>query len=126
MIFMFLPQILVAAAGSFGEIMFPVLITIAALKGKAYFAAIFGMLWIGLALRSVGQYMADARTQAIPLVGPGQNIKHDWNYIFGELGWLNADTAIGGTVQVIGVIIGVLALTYGLMLVVSYMMDKTD
>lgn len=121
LIVMFLPQILVAAAGSFGEIIFPVLIVIAALKGRAYFAMVFGLLWLSLALRSVGQYMADARTQAIPLAGPGENITHDWNYIFSELGWLNADTAIGGAVQIFGAIIGALALAYGLMLVVSYM-----
>lgn len=126
LIVMFLPSILVAFAGSFGEIMFPVLITIAALKGKAHFAAIFGLLWLSLALRSVGQYMADARTQAIPLIGPGENIKHDWNFIFSELGWLGADTTIGGAMQVIGVIIGVLALAYGLLLIVSYTMDKAE
>lgn len=126
LVVMFLPQILVAMAGSIGEVLFPILIVIASLRAKAYFAMIFGLLWLGLALRSVGLYMADARAQAIPIIGPGQNVHHDWNYVFGELGWLGADTVIGGTVQAVGAIIGALALVYGLMLVASYFMNTTE
>src|SRR4051812_22814937 len=38
----FLPAIMTAAAGSIGEVTFTILIVIAALKAKSYFAAIFG------------------------------------------------------------------------------------
>lgn len=63
-----------------------------------------------LTLKSVGLYMADARTQLLPLVGPGETVQHDWNYVFTQLGWLNADTMIGGAVQGTGVVIGVVSL----------------
>lgn len=126
LIVMFLPPVLVAMAGSVGEILFPILIVIAGLKGKAHFAMIFGLLWLSLALRSVGQYMADATTQAIPIIGPGPNIKHDWNFAFGELGWLDASIAIGNTVQALGVVTGVVALAYGLWLLVTYFIGKSE
>lgn len=119
LIVFFLPPILVAAAGSVGEILFTILLLVAALKSRAYFAAVFAGLWIMLALNSVGRYMADARSQLIPLVGPGETIKHDWNYILGQLGWLDADIFIGTMVRVIGNFIGVVALGFGLWLIIK-------
>lgn len=115
----FLPQILVALAGSVGEISFTILILYATIKGKAYFAAIFAGLWIMFAMSNVGHYMADARSQLLPLMGPGETVQHDWNYIFGQLGWLNADTAIGGTLRGLGIAVGVVALGWGIYLIIT-------
>jgi len=113
----FMPAIFVAAAGSIGEITFTILLLAATLKAKAYFAACFAGLWMMLAFMSVGRYMADARAQLIPLIGPGETVQHDWNYVFTQFDWLNADTAIGGTVQGIGITIGAVSLAAGLFLI---------
>ncbi|MGB3946179.1 MAG: hypothetical protein WBK76_05080 [Candidatus Saccharimonadales bacterium] len=110
LIVMFLPPVLVAAAGSVGEISFVALMTYAAVKAKSYFAACFTGLWLMLAFRSVGLYMADARAQQLPLLGPGETVQHDWNFVFSQLGWLNADVFIGTVVQAIGVVIGIISL----------------
>lgn len=119
LVFFFLPSIMTAAAGSIGEISFTTLIVAAALKARSYFAAIFGCLWMMLAMNSVGRYMADARTQQIPLIGPSEVVNHDWNYVFSQLGWLDFDVLIGATVRGLGDIIGGLALIFGLYLIVS-------
>ena len=119
LIFSFLPQILVAAAGSIGEVSFTVLVLAATIKGKAYFASVFAALWVMLAMSSAGRYMADARSQLLPLIGPGETVQHDWNYVFGQLGWLNADAAIGGGVRIVGIIVGAAALGWGLYLIVT-------
>lgn len=116
---MFLPQIFTAAAGSIGEVAFAILIVIAAIKGRAYFAAIFGALWVMLAMNSAGRYMADARTQQIPLVGFSNQPTHDWNFVFGQLGWLQADIAIGTVIRGIGDVVGVVALGIGIWLIVK-------
>ena len=121
---MFLPAILVAAAGSVGEIGFVILMMVAAAKAKAYFALCFDGLWLMLALRSVGNYMADARAQQLPLMGPGEMVQHDWNFIFSQLGWLEADTAIGGTVQAIGVVAGVVSLLFAAYLIYFKLTQK--
>lgn len=118
-VFAFLPAVFVAAAGSFGEISFTLLLLFATLKAKAYFASIFAALWVMLAMNSVGNYMADARAQSLPLIGPGDTVKHDWNFVFGELGWLNNDMIIGRTVTIIGDIIGVVALLFGVYLIIT-------
>lgn len=121
---MFLPSLLVALAGSVGEIAFTSLILFACIKYKSYFAAIFASLWLMLALRSVGRYMADARAQAMPLIGPGESVQHDWAYIFGQLGWLQADTIIGGVTQGLGVLIGIAALLAGAAMIFWKMYQK--
>lgn len=118
-VFAFLPPILTAAAGSLGEIIFTVLILYAAYRAKSYFAMIFGSLWLMLAMTSAGNYMADARTQAIPLIGPGENPQHDWHFVLGQLGWLDYDTLIGGIVRITGDVIAALGLIIGLLLILS-------
>lgn len=121
----FLPQLFTAAAGSIGEIGFTVLIVIAALKTRSYFAAVFGGIWVMLAMHSAGRYMADARTQQLPLVSFGDTAKHDWNFVFTQLGWIHNDTIIGGVVTVVGTVIGVAALVFGLYLIVRMILEKT-
>lgn len=113
----FLPLIWVAIAGSAGELSFTILLLYATRKGRAYFASVFAGLWIMLALRSIGRYMADARSQILDLIGPGEVTVHDWNYVFGQLNWLDYDTIIGGTFSFIGNIVGFLALCYGAYLI---------
>jgi hypothetical protein len=113
-VFGFLPPVAVAAAGSLSEIAFTGLLVFATFRAKSYWAAIFAMLWLMLAMNSAGTYMADARAQLLPLIGAGPDPIHDWHFVFGQLGWLNADVAIGTTVKVIGDIIGTSALLFGL------------
>ena len=113
----FLPAIFVAAAGSIGEVSFTLLLLFATLKAKSYFAAVFTGLWVMLGFMSAGRYMADARAQNLPLIGPGETVQHDWHYVFSQLGWLNADTFIGGSMQAIGIIIGAGGLLFGLYLI---------
>ena len=119
LLFAFLPDVLTAASGSLSEIVFTSLIVLAALRAKSNWAVIFGLLWLMLAMISAGNYMADARLQAMPLMGPSPDPQHDWHFVFSELGWLNADTAIGTAVKVIGRIAGAIGLLYGLLLIVK-------
>jgi hypothetical protein len=114
----FLPPIFVAAAGSIGEVCFTLLLLFATLKAKSYFATVFTGQWVMLGFISAGRYMADARAQMLPLIGPGETVKHDWNFVFSQLGWLNADTLIGGTMTTIGTTVGVCGLLFGIYLII--------
>jgi hypothetical protein len=120
---MFLPAILVASAGSIGEISFTCLVAFAAFRVKSYFAGIFGLLWVMLAMHSAGRYMADARDQFLPLVGPGTDPQHDWHFVFGQLGWLPYDTMIGGFIRGIGSGVGFIGLVFGLWLLILIAMN---
>lgn len=52
----------------------------------------------------IATYMADARSQGLPLVtvGDAEFGGHDWFRIFSSLGLLRYDRAIGGTARVLG------------------------
>jgi hypothetical protein len=126
LVFAFLPSIFVAAAGSFGEIAFTVLIGIAAIKARAYFAIVFAGLWVMLAMNSVGRYMADARTQIIPLMSAGPEPIHDWHFVFNALGWLPYDTLIGGFVRGLGDVIGLVAIVFGLWMIITMFTAKNN
>lgn len=119
MIMAFLPPIITAAAGSIGEVGFTALIAYAGFRAKSYFAGIFGLLWVMLAMNSAGRYMADARAQQLQLIGMSDHPIHDWNFVFGQLGWLQADTLIGSAVRIVGDSIGAAGLLLGLFLVIK-------
>ncbi|MBL8159096.1 hypothetical protein JNJ66_01430 [Candidatus Saccharibacteria bacterium] len=115
----FFPPIIVALAGSMGEIMVGGLMTFAGFHSKNRFAGIFGMLWLMLACHSVGTYIADARAQQLQLVGPGADPKHDWHFILEQWNMLPADTAIGASVRGLGSLIGLAGLLLGLWIIIQ-------
>jgi hypothetical protein len=59
----------------------------------------FSLFWLFENFLYIGTYMADARAEALPLVGSGD---HDWNILFSRWGLLLQDTRIGGTTRVLG------------------------
>ncbi|MFZ2544586.1 MAG: hypothetical protein WAW80_01280 [Candidatus Saccharimonadales bacterium] len=123
-VFVFLPPILTASAGSLGEIAFTSLIVYASYRAKSYFAMTFGLIWLMLAMTSAGNYMADARTQAMPLVGPSENPQHDWHFVFSQLGWLNNDIFIGGMVKIIGDVLGAVGLILRLIIIINELVRR--
>lgn len=69
------------------------------------------LIWLGENLLNIARYMADARTQVLPLVGGGE---HDWTEIFSRWGILHLDKRVAGMTRVVAVllIIGVMLWLY--------------
>lgn len=61
-----------------------------------------GVVWLGENGLNVARYMADARTQALPLVGGGD---HDWTEILSRWGWLAADTRLAGLLRLFATLV---------------------
>lgn len=59
----------------------------------------FCLFWFFENFLYIGVYMADARAQALPLVGSGD---HDWAILFGQWGMLAHDRGIGQMTRIIG------------------------
>ncbi len=109
----FLPQILVAAAGSMAELLLGIVLIITAFLTRSYFASLFCFLWFMLATQSVADYIADARKMALPLVSfGGDNAIHDWHFILDSLGLLEQDTLIAGLLRGVGIFAGIFALIF--------------
>ncbi len=114
-----LPPTLCASAGSLSELLFGGVLVVVAYKKRAYITTIFATLWYLFASLSAGRYMADARSQLMPLVsvasalGDEGEVIHDWHAVFGRLGILGADTVIGSTVKGAGILLALSAfITY--------------
>lgn len=70
-------------------------------RGHAAGAAA-GLVWLGESLLNVARYMADARSQLLPLVGGGD---HDWAEIFGRWHILHLDQRVAGLVRMVAVLV---------------------
>lgn len=93
----FLPRVMYFAAGSVGQILWPLGIGIAFLAiNKDLLGAGLCFAWAGAAAQNVSQYIADAPTMGLPLIGG----MHDWNTILGP-DHLDALDAAKGLSQVV-------------------------
>lgn len=106
---MWLPRLATALAGSLLQLLAP-----AALAAYFWFArrdlpaATVLVAWLGVSLRNVSVYMADANARILPLFG-GQD-GHDWAFIFGQWHVLDSAERIAGFVSALGFIAFVVAL----------------
>jgi len=116
------PGIIRYSSGSIIELLVPTLMIIFALKARYYFVAIYSSVLLMLTSKSVGAYMADAIQQKLLVVNPfvpkDVKIAHDWNIVFVDLKILPYSELIGDTVRVLGTIICLIALCFGVYLLI--------
>ena len=98
--------------GTLFQIIVPAVFTGHFVKRGDKHAAFSCLWWVAQNFWNVSVYIADARSEALPLVGGGE---HDWNFLLGRFGWLNKDHVIAHDVWVVGVMIFVVAIGGGLL-----------
>lgn len=79
--------------GTLMQLLVPLLILGSAWLRRETAAAAAAVAWLMESLLNVARYMADAREQALPLVGGGE---HDWAHILGRWGLLAWDRRLAG------------------------------
>lgn len=83
-------------------------------RQRDYFAIAFALGWLATNLYDVAVYVADARVQALPLVGLGSGEPiHDWGYLLGALGLLSADQVLATALRGLGATSFLLSLALG-------------
>jgi hypothetical protein len=85
--------------GTLGELIVPLLCGTYFFWQRETTGVAFCGFWFFENFPYIGTYMADARAEALPLVGSGD---HDWNILFGQWGLLLQDQKIGGACKTIG------------------------
>jgi hypothetical protein len=98
-LFSLLSERLTVYGGTLGQLMFPLAAGISFYRQRATTSVAFAVLWLGENFFNIAVYMADARSQILPLVGNGE---HDWTEIFSRWGVLNWDTNIAGMIRLVG------------------------
>jgi len=102
-----------ALGGTLGQLIIPLVFFWYFFFHKQFLSSGVMLWWFGQNFIGIGAYMADARVQALELIG-GQ---HDWTYILGRLRLLKYDQVIGSSVQILGLIIMLLSIVYLLVVV---------
>lgn len=87
-------QFIYTLGGTLMQILLPSLITWHFWRNKYRTGTQIGLLWLGQNIINISVYAADARAQALPLLG-GDNVYHDWTYILGALNLMQYDTEVG-------------------------------
>lgn len=85
--------------GTLGQLVFPLVATIAFRKRGETVSCAAAMVWGCENLWNIARYLADARAQLLPLVGGGE---HDWTEILTRWGLLRQDLLIAGVVRAAG------------------------
>lgn len=113
MIFSIFGQFLGIAGGTLMQLLAPFLLACYFFFRRQPQGVAFCLFFLFEQFLPIATYMADARAQDLPLlsIGSGDNIIHDWNYLFGHLGVLEHDiqiagaTRFGGWLGMIGVVV---------------------
>jgi hypothetical protein len=85
--------------GTMGQLVFPVVLAVSFWRKREAVSFAASVIWFFENWLNIARYMADARAQALPLIGGGC---HDWANIFGRWRVLGYDTRIAAVVRTIG------------------------
>ena len=84
------------------------------LRQRDFFAIAVCFGWLSTNLFDVATYAGDARAMELPLVSPGVgDVIHDWNYLLGRMGLLQADQTIAFLFRAGGVLTMLVCLAAG-------------
>ncbi len=106
--FSFFGKYIYTLGGALMQIILPSIIGFYFLKTYYRTGVQFTMLWLGQNFINISVYAADARAQALPLLG-GNSVYHDWHYLLGKINMLEFDQEIGYVIYGIGILIFLLA-----------------
>lgn len=104
LLFRFFGEFLAVAGGTILQLSVPLMLAAFFIFHRQILGTAFCVFFFFEQFLPVATYMADARAQELPLltVGDGDDVIHDWAYLFGKLGVLDHDTQIAQFVRVLG------------------------
>jgi hypothetical protein len=104
LLFRFFGETLAVAGGTILQLGVPLMLAAFFLFQRQILGTAFCVFFFFEQLLPVATYMADARAQELPLltVGDGDDVIHDWAYLFGKFGVLDHDTQIANGVRTLG------------------------
>lgn len=99
--------------GSLFQLLVPMTFVAYFARNRQRYSAAVVASWLGVSTLNVARYVADAREQALPLLG-GENSIHDWWYLLTEWDLLPHDLAIARAIRAAAVLCFVVSVGGGL------------
>ena len=100
------------AGGTLFQLIVPLVFLGYFVRRREQYAASVMLWWVAQNCWNISVYAADARSEALPLVGGGE---HDWAWMLGRLGWLKFDHRIAGLFLATGVLLLLVSTVWGLL-----------
>ncbi|HQO37576.1 MAG TPA: hypothetical protein PLP56_00765 [Candidatus Omnitrophota bacterium] len=113
LVFGFMGEAMMIAGGTIAQLSVPVFAVFNFYRQRDFFAIALSFGWLSTNFFNVAAYAADARRQALPLVGIGDSAYHDWEYMLGKTGLLECDAVIAGIIRLFGLISMIICLAAG-------------
>lgn len=104
LLFRFFGEFFSVAGGTILQLLVPILLAAYFLFQRQAQGVAFCLFFFFEQFLPISTYMADARAMDLPLVsvGGGDDVIHDWSFLFGKTGLLAHDTQIAGAVRFLG------------------------
>jgi hypothetical protein len=99
-----LPRFFYILGGSALQVILPAVCALTFLHQRHIGSFAVALFWTGESVTDVAIYMADAKKQALPLLG-GDGTEHDWNYLLGQLHLLGWAPALGRLTFGVGIVL---------------------
>ena len=99
-----LPRFFYILGGSALQVILPAVCALTFLHQRHIASFAVALFWTGESITDVAIYMADAKKQALPLLG-GDGTVHDWNYLLGQLNLLGWAPALGRLTFGVGIVL---------------------
>lgn len=104
-----------ALGGTLMQIIIPSMFVVFYWVKKIRFGVQAFLVWLGENLLNISVYVADARTQKLPLLG-GKKVYHDWNYLLREINMLEYDKIFSEIFVFLGIASFVIAIIIPLLI----------
>lgn len=102
-LFSFLGETMGVLGGTLTEFAVVLALMSYALWRSYLFSSLIALYLLGHQFVSLARYVSDARVQKLPLFGDAQI--HDWHYMLGRWGLLDADTRLGQVIYLAGIVL---------------------
>ena len=99
-----LPRFFSILGGSALQVILPAVCALTFLQQRHIASFAVALFWTGESVTDVAIYVADAKKQAVPLLG-GDGTVHDWNYLLGQLHLLGWAPALGRLTFGVGILL---------------------
>ena len=102
MFFSWFGHTIMILGGTLGELLVPLGVAIYFGLRRETAGVAFAAFWMFENFLYIATYMADARRMELPLVGVGDTLEHDWNFLFSHWGVLMHDQGIAEATRALG------------------------
>jgi len=99
-----LPRFFYILGGSALQVLLPAVCALTFLRQRQIASFAVALFWTGESFTDVAIYMADAKRQALPLLG-GDGTVHDWNYLLGQLQLLGLAPSLARLTFGVGIVL---------------------